>query len=263
MTLDPSSKSLRKICCIHLEHDIACLSFEHVNTDSTLHSFSSEQPLSSLKSEYVAVGLWTENSIRIMSVPHLHNLLHIVLGVDVPQVRDVLLVPLSLPFASAREEHNTSHDEMRAPSNIRHVNLLIGLGNGTLISYTTDFAEPTPVVSNRQEVCLGSRPLSFSCFQNEGALCVFVCGDRPTVIYSRRNNDSLLYSAVNISGEVNSMTPFNSALCPNCLAMSSETGLLIGSVDSLNKIHIQKYPLGESPRHICHHKSSSTLTGLI
>lgn len=261
MSLDLSARVLVNTSCTTLKHDIACLSFEHTqctSTDLTAQDILEGQS----ESKFLAVGLWTENCIRILSLPNLLHLQQIELGSEAPQVRDVLIVQLFIPSCGHEDNDMSANESSETLLKNHSANLLVGLGNGTLISLTLDLTEPTPLAYNRQEVVLGSRPLSFSCFQNEGALCVFVCGDRPTVIKSRRNNDSLLYSPVNLPGEVNSMIPFNSAQCPNCLAMSSETRLLIGSVDSLNKIHVQKFPLGESPRHICHHRSTSTLAGI-
>lgn len=257
MELDVSSKSLAVICSTALEHDIACLSLEPIASSLFWDTQANAQ---SSKSSLLTLGLWTDNSVRILSLPHLHEVQQVRLGADVPQVRDVMIAPLSAPFVSHdHEAANQDHSHAKKHT----ASLLIGLGNGTLITFSVNFSEQRPSVLNRQDVVLGSRPLTFSSFTNDGALCVFVCCDQPTVIFSRRNNDSLLFSPVNISGDVSNMIPFNSVLCPDCLAMSSETGLLIGSIDSLNKIHVEKYPLGEAPGHICHHKGSATLAGIM
>lgn len=242
LELDIATRSLLVLGEQSLDHDIACLSLE-----TTLSVGEDSSPP---KSSFLAMGLWTDNSVRILNVPDLRELQRINLGPDVPQIRDVMIAPLSGHTGPG----NTSTQK-------RTGNLLIGLGNGTLVTYLIDFSDIVLSVFNRQDIDLGARPLNFSCFVNDGALCVFVCGERPTVVFSRRNNDSLLFSPVNISGDVSNMVPFNSASCPECLAMTSEAGLLIGSIDSLNKIHVQKYALGEAPRHICHHKTSATLAG--
>jgi DNA damage-binding protein 1 len=108
-------------------------------------------------------------------------------------------------------------------------------------------------------VQLGSRPISFSLFVHDQSLCVFASCDRPTVIFSRsRHNAKLLFSPVNISTDVSQMTPFHTQCFPHCLAMSSESALQIGTIDSLQTIHVQSYHLNESPRHICFHEQSAT-----
>jgi 3-oxoacyl-[acyl-carrier-protein] synthase III len=52
------------------------------------------------------------------------------------------------------------------------------------------------------------QPIGLSCFVSNGAACVFVCSDRPTVIYSRAGK--VLYANVNSGGEV--------CMC-NCLSL--------------------------------------------
>ena len=84
---------------------------------------------------------------------------------------------------------------------------------------------------------------------------MFAACDRSTVIYSR--NSKLIFSIVN-TPDCTGMAPFHSNLFPDCLAMISERGFMIGAVDNIQKIHIQSYPLGQSPRRICH----SDLTGM-
>jgi DNA damage-binding protein 1 len=131
--------------------------------------------------------------------------------------------------------------------------LLIGLGDGTLITYCMQFENGLPVLEGRRKVVLGTHPISFSSFTSKGSLCVFTSCDRPTVIYSR--NGKMLFSVVNIK-DCTGMAPFNSEQFPDCLSISSETGFMIGSVDDIQKVHIQTYPLGQSPKRICHSDSS-------
>ena len=41
------------------------------------------------------------------------------------------------------------------------------------------------------------------------------------------------------------MCPFHSELFPECLALASESGLMIGTVDDIQKLQIQTVPLGK------------------
>lgn len=204
------------------------------------------------KSSLLVVGLWTDNTVRLFALPSLLEVTRVSLGVDV-QVRAVLLAALSGVSSSQQQTCNHS------------VHLLIGLGDGRVFTFLLtvggedEGAVGLPVLSDRQEVQLGSRPISFSLFLHEQVLCVFASCDRPTVIFSRsRHNAKLLFSPVNITDDVTQMAPFHSQFFPHCLAMTSESGLLIGTIDSLQTIHVQSYPLRESPRHICFHEDSAT-----
>ncbi|KAF1772263.1 HAD-like domain [Phytophthora cactorum] len=76
------------------------------------------------------------------------------------------------------------------------------------------------------------------------------------LIYS--NNNKLLYSNIN-SKEVNVMCPFDSESFPECLALSSEEELTIGTVDDIQKLHIQTFHLNEWARRIAHDPESHTL----
>lgn len=81
---------------------------------------------------------------------------------------------------------------------------------------------------------------------------VFACSDRPTVIYS--SNRKLLYSNVNLK-QVVTVAPFNCAAFPNALAIvgSDEEGVLrIGSIDEFQELHVQTFPINESPRRIAY-----------
>jgi DNA damage-binding protein 1 len=48
------------------------------------------------------------------------------------------------------------------------------------------------------------------------------------------------------------MTPFHSELFPECLALASESGLLIGTIDEIQKLQIQTIPLGEHHTLVTH-----------
>ena len=55
------------------------------------------------------------------------------------------------------------------------------------------------------------------------------------------------------------MCPFNSSSFPDSLALAKETGLSIGNMDEIQKLHIRSVPLGEQPRRLAHQDSSRTL----
>ncbi|OWZ04928.1 DNA damage-binding protein [Phytophthora megakarya] len=132
--------------------------------------------------------------------------------------------------------------------------LLVGLGDGSLMNYELNVERGT--LGTRKRVSLGSQPLSLSTFRSKNMTHVFAACDRPTVIYS--NNNKLLYSNIN-SKEVNVMCPFDSESFPECLALSSEEELTIGTVDDIQKLHIQTFHLNEWARRIAYEPESHTL----
>lgn len=284
LEVDVDTKTLLQISTTKLDQDVACLSlrpvlFDAKSENAALSSFESEpmEVTSNIPGEtdvhdvllpettafILAVGLWTENSVRLFALPTLVEITRVSLGVDT-QVRDVMLVS----FANRNQCISVEEDESCDPpdARFRHCHLLVGLGDGTLLTYVLDLSEQTlPKLQGRREIIVGSRPISLSCFVNDGALCVFAACDRPTVIYTRTGSskssiEKLLFSVANTS-EVTNMAPFHTPMFPSCLALSSDSGLMIGTVDAIQKIHIQSYPLDESPRRLCHHLSSASIAG--
>ncbi len=143
---------------------------------------------------------------------------------------------------------------------------MVGLGDGHLITYVVDLggsaAGGLPSLVSKRKGVLGSHSISFSCFRNGGELCVFASCDRPTVIYAR--SGKLLFSVINSSkAEISGMSPFHSELFPDCLAMVSESSLLIGTVEDIQKIHVQSIPLGEAPRRIAYNTAAGVYGGTL
>jgi DNA damage-binding protein 1 len=78
---------------------------------------------------------------------------------------------------------------------------------------------------DKRSVALGTQPITLSTFATKGITNVFAACDRPTVLYS--SSRKLLFSNVN-QPQVTYMSPFHSQSFPDCLALASESGLLIG-----------------------------------
>ena len=71
----------------------------------------------------------------------------------------------------------------------------------------------------------------------QSMVSIFASGDRPTVIYS--SNSKLLYSNVNVPGEVSYMTFFNCQNFPDSLGLALSNSLMIGTIDEIQKLHIK------------------------
>ena len=229
--IDLSTRQLVHKASTSLDHEIACLSIRPLRGDESpvTHGESMDMDhrtdLISGRANILAIGTWTENAVTLLALPTMEFISTTNLGVDT-QGRDIMLITLE---------------------NVDY--LLVGLGDGTLITFLVQYEAGLPTLRGRRKVVLGTHPISLSCFSNNGSLCVFAACDRSSVIYSR--NTKLLFSIVNIP-DCTYMTPFHSELFPNCLAFVSEQGFMIGSVDDIQKVHIQTYPLGQSPRRICY-----------
>ena len=231
-----------QVASITMEYEIACLSMRPLSGDSCMEGESdvtsmevvcdaSEESLYPKgRSNLLAVGTWTQNAVTLLALPTLQIISENKLDVDV-QARDVMLATLE------KVDY-----------------LLIGLGDGTLITYVIMSDTGLPALKKRRKITLGTHPISLNCFINHGALCVFASCDRSSVIYSR--NSKLLFSVVNVP-ECTDMTPFHSKSFPDCLATSSEVGFMIGCVETeIQKVHIQSHYIGQAPRRICYSAES-------
>lgn len=213
--IGPGELKETKFVC--LEYEISCLDLNPLDEGEE-------------KTHLAAVGMWTDMSVRIFSLPGLELVAKENLGGEV--------IPRSVLFCSFET----------VPY------LLVALGDGHLFNFVVD--PQSGRLSDRKKISLGTQPITLRTFRSKNATHVFAASDRPTVIYS--SNKKLLYSNVNLK-EVNHMCPFNSASFPDSLAIGKEGELTIGTIDEIQKLHIRSVPLGEQPRRIAHQESSRTL----
>uniref|UniRef100_A0A0D3GBK3 DNA damage-binding protein 1 n=1 Tax=Oryza barthii TaxID=65489 RepID=A0A0D3GBK3_9ORYZ len=215
--LEIKDSKLVEVKHIQLEHEISCVDLNPIGENPQYSSLA-------------AVGMWTDISVRILSLPDLELIRKENLGGEIVP-RSVLLCTLE----------GVSY-------------LLCALGDGHLFSFLLNAS--TGELTDRKKVSLGTQPISLRTFSSKGTTHVFASSDRPTVIYS--SNKKLLYSNVNLK-EVNHMCPFNTAAIPDSLAIAKEGELSIGTIDDIQKLHIRTIPLNEQARRICHQEQSRTL----
>ncbi|XP_068656195.1 DNA damage-binding protein 1a-like [Aristolochia californica] len=214
--LEISDGKLNEVKHAQLEYEISCLDINPIG----------ENPI---YSTLAAVGMWTDISVRIFSLPNLDMIVKEHLGGEIIP-RSVLLCTFE----------GVSY-------------LLCALGDGHLFNFLLNIS--TGELSGRKRVSLGTQPITLRTFASKNTTHVFAASDRPTVIYS--SNKKLLYSNVNLK-EVSHMCPFNSAAFPDSLAIAKEGELTIGTIDDIQKLHIRTIPLGEYARRICHQEQSRT-----
>jgi DNA damage-binding protein 1 len=197
-----SNRNLSVAASAQLNHEVSCL-------------FVAPQ-------ELVAVGMWGDISVRILSTANsLTEITRAELGGEI--------IPRSVIL--------TQFDPNSAPY------LLCGMGDGALFNF--EYNSASQQLLNRKKFSLGTQPISLNFFSSQGRGHIFASCDRPTVISCE--NHKLLYSNVNLKG-INYMAPFNSATFNDCLAFASEELLVIGRCDEIQKLHIKTIKLDAQPR---------------
>ncbi|EOX96950.1 hypothetical protein QUC31_015915 [Theobroma cacao] len=214
--LEIGDGTLTQVKHVQLEYEISCLDINPIGENSNY-------------SQLAAVGMWTDISVRIFSLPDLNLITKEQLGGEI--------IPRSVLLCSFE---GISY-------------LLCALGDGHLLNFQLNMSSGE--LTDRKKVSLGTQPITLRTFSSKNTTHVFAASDRPTVIYS--SNKKLLYSNVNLK-EVSHMCPFNSAAFPDSLAIAKEGELTIGTIDDIQKLHIRSIPLGEHARRICHQEQSRT-----
>lgn len=221
---------IQQTSSLQLPHEVACLNltpFEPESdqmTDATQH-----HSLKYMRTSYCAVGLWTDLTVRVLELPSLTEAVCEQLGGDT-MARSVLFTRFE-----------------------QQAYLLVGLGDGNLISFRINMSNAFALV-DRKKVSLGTQPIFLTTFWTENTGYAFAACDRPTVIYAHKGK--LMYSNVNTKDMVNMMCPFHSESFPECLVLASEQDLTVGTIDGVQKLHIQTIPINEWPRRIVHNTAS-------
>lgn len=235
-----TSKKLEAFCEPKaLSRELSCVTLYDAGSPSSTASMDTSDADSAI---FVAIGLWQENSIAIMSVEgnQLVDVLSEAMGGEM-MARSVLFVSY---------EKSLTH-------------LLVGMGDGSVNSYVFDAktakavalgstSSETSVLSARKRLTLGRQPVVLQSFFNKGKLNVLACGDRPTVIYGRHGK--VVFAPLNLPHVVG-VCELNTSEFPDALAFATKDALRIGSVEEIQRLHVRKIPVpgGEMGRRIVHH----------
>ncbi|OXU25996.1 hypothetical protein TSAR_009174 [Trichomalopsis sarcophagae] len=198
-----------------LQHEVACVDISPLDGSS--------------EAKIVAVGLWTDISVRILTLPKLEEINKELLGGEI--------IPRSILMTCF--ESNTY--------------LLCALGDGSMYYFTLN--KQNGMLADKKKVTLGTQPTVLRTFRSLSTTNVFACSDRPTVIYS--SNHKLVFSNVNLK-EVNHMCSLNAESYSDSLALATDNTVTIGTIDEIQKLHIRTVPLYESPRRIAYQESTQT-----
>ena len=194
-----------------------------------------------------AICMWNDNTLRLYSLATLQELSRELLG-DVV-ARSVLFTQF--------DSSSVSELDPSAPATF----LMVGLGDGHLVSWEVQSTTGVPVLSARKRIALGTSTIELTSFRSRGELHVFVACDRPTVVSNAHGK--LRYSNVNMK-DLTHMTPFHAPVFKDCLALVSATELSIGHIDEIERLHIKRIDLeGGFGRGITHQTSTRTLAVLV
>jgi len=208
-----------------MDREVSCLDL-HPFSPSGLESSNAmeidnvDESRMAHKSAIVAVGLWDDFTVRLLSLDSsLDELLKIDLSTEEEEeaeessvasptrrnrnnmmARSLCLITLDFSSSTAGHGGSSSSPGMNM--------LFVGLGDGTLISFAVVLRGERVSVQSKKEVCLGTQRIDLIPLTTElGGTCVLATGDRPTVIYlagvggtaSNQFNPKLCYSNVNLS----------------------------------------------------------------
>ena len=140
----------------------------------------------------VAVGLWTDITVRLLKLPTFEDITKEALGGDI--------IPRSILMA---QFEGTNY-------------LLCALGDGSLFYFLMNTSGS---LTDKKKVTLGTQPTVLRKFKTRSTTNVFACSDRPTVIYS--STQKLVFSNVNLR-EVKHMCPLNAEAYPDSLALATD-----------------------------------------
>eukprot|EP01130_Rhizamoeba_saxonica_P005114 TRINITY_DN2053_c0_g1_i2.p1 TRINITY_DN2053_c0_g1~~TRINITY_DN2053_c0_g1_i2.p1 ORF type:complete len:637 (-),score=155.68 TRINITY_DN2053_c0_g1_i2:20-1930(-) len=182
-------------------------------------------------SQVCTVGLWTENSVGIYTVPDFVEISKTILSEEIIP-RSVLLVTMG---------SNTY--------------LLVAMGDGNLFTFNYNIENGD--LSHKKKIALASQSIVLKKFiSGENKTNVFASSDRPAVVYCI--DDKLVYSNVNLKG-ITSMCDFNTPSLGDSIVVTTEDSLTIGAIDEIQKLNISTIPLGEMPTKIHHDTESGML----
>ena len=198
------------------------VNIKKLNTDMEIDD-SNTAKRTSVKSLLIAVGLWDDFTVRLLSIEtSLNEVVCINLGnvdddeaMDEPIANNLMrqnqnnmmarsLCLVSLDFTSASSTSIGKNKDRDHGSSVDM--LFVGMGDGTLVSFAVVVIENTVSVQSKKEVSLGTQRIDLVRLSTEhGGTCVLATGDRPTVIYlagivgsGTQITPKLCYSNVNV-----------------------------------------------------------------
>ena len=192
--------------------------------------------------KYCVVGQWTANTVSILSLDGLTDILTEKATGD--------LLPRSVLV------HNFSGTN----------NLLCGLGDGSIAIWEISESKGTISLKDKKIVPFGLQPVTLRVIetvtQNSSRghpvrqSVVFACSDKPAVLFSQSGR--LQLSPINLKN-VAGVCLFNTTALgeANNLALVTDGNFMIGSIDGIQKLHVRTVPMRRTVCEITYHKASN------
>ncbi|KIK59844.1 hypothetical protein GYMLUDRAFT_74297 [Collybiopsis luxurians FD-317 M1] len=159
--------------------------------------------------------------------------------------------PLSSPIRSVILNYMTK-DSYRIKDRDSHLCVFAGLADGTVVAFEMVYNEDTKLLElkNMNMTSLGHLPVAFTVHEVEGKRVVIAAGSRAVIFSWERSH--LRVSPVMLK-DITTVRAFNTKSYPNSLILTNASGISIGRVRSLDKMHIRSTSLGlDNPRQIVH-----------
>ena len=292
-----------------LDREISCIDLNPMNDELESDSDVTSDDVNMIdvgkrlisSSKVAAIGLWDDSSVRLFSLDDsLEDLVYVQIDQDSAsstsmtkdspsRISSQHMMPRSLCLTTL---DSCSASASHTGGVTRRVNmLLVGLGDGGLVSFVLEKKGQGLLVHSRKEVSLGTRSINLVPFNDQVSgkgSCVLATGDRPTAIYltggagGSNTNPKLCYSNIHLSTYnsayeedgssnggyehliVNVATSFQNSLLFHTpttternysLCVSDESSLRLGMIDDIQKLHITTHKLGMAPRRVTYHQS--------
>ncbi|GEM11024.1 DNA damage-binding protein 1 [Rhodotorula toruloides] len=189
------------------------------------HDIASLSLAETIMGMFAVVGLWSSQMVHLVQIP-------------------------DLTVYASRKIASTFLIRSAALVNLDNAQytLFVGLGNGSLASYSVDLAARTIPDSTEKIVALGRRPLLLTEISSDGVKALIAVSDRPIVIGKTR--DRLNYSSLTLA-DVRSVANISHPALGNMIALVLRDGVQIGCIDTVQKVDVRTVPLDEDePRRI-------------
>ncbi|KAF9496184.1 hypothetical protein BDN71DRAFT_1415949 [Pleurotus eryngii] len=181
---------------------------------------------------YIALAYWEKNVVEILRLGKGNKLESISKTPSLPAVVRSLVL------------HNFGTEP--SGSNSRPY-VLAGLGDGSVAVFAW---KDNKELADKKLISLGDAPVSLSLCEVEGKTAVFAAGTQATIVSwdGRRLRDSPI-----MLKRVVAAARFNTPDYRSSLILANPSGLVIGNVKDLNKLHVRSVPLGSDiPRKVVH-----------
>ncbi|TFK48656.1 hypothetical protein OE88DRAFT_1663726 [Heliocybe sulcata] len=185
-------------------------------------------------STQVAVAFWTTNEVKVLAITSAQNYL-----VPVCTTGPLPSLPRSLLLHNfvTRERQNLPH-------------LLVGLADGTVWAYVLRDG----ALLEKRVFSFGNCPVALAPCEVDGRRGVFACANRAGVVFWEKGR---LQTAPMLVKGVVAMARLNTEHFRSSIVLATSSGLSIGDMGHLDKMHIRSFAFGlDNPYRIVHHAAA-------